>query len=100
VSANTFAATNGTAASVTIVEIVTASEITQTITRAGDQVIVNGAGGSAGATYRILTTTNVELPAVQWTPIATNQFGGSGGFSCTNVIQPNTPAQYFRVILP
>ncbi len=69
-------------------------------TRAGNQVIINGAGGLAGATYRILTTTNVELPAVQWTPIVTNQFGASGGFSYTNVIQPNMPAQYVRVILP
>jgi len=99
-STNAFAATSGTAASVTIVEIVFTPTITQAITRAGNQVIINGAGGLAGATYRILTTTNVELPAVQWTPIVTNQFGASGGFSYTNVIQPNMPAQYFRVILP
>ena len=99
-SANAFAATSGTAASVTIVEIVFAPTITQAITRAGDQMIINGAGGLAGATYRILTSTNVALPAVQWTPIVTNQFGVSGGFSYTNVIQPNMPAQYFRVILP
>jgi len=102
VSANAFAAANGTAASVITVEIIfaTTPTITQTITRDGNQVIINGAAGSAGATYRILTTTNVELPVVQWTPIVTNQFGAGGGFSYTNAIQPNMPAQYFRVILP
>ena len=66
----------------------------------GNQVIINGAGGLAGATYRILTATNVALPLTQWTPIVTNQFNGSGGFSYTNVIQPSLRAQYFRVTLP
>jgi len=99
-SANAFGATSGTAASVTIVEIVFTPTITQTIARTGNQVIINGAGGLAGATYRILNATNVALPLVQWTPIVTNQFSASGGFSYTNVIQPNLRAQYFRVILP
>jgi len=53
-----------------------------------------------GAIYRILMATNVALPLVQWTPIVTNQFGASGAFSYTNVIQPNLRAQYFRVIQP
>jgi len=99
-SANAFGATTGAAASVTIVEIVFTPTITQTIARTGNQVIINGAGGLAGATYRILTATNVALPPVQWTPIVTNQFSASGGFSYTNVIQPDLRAQYFRVILP
>jgi hypothetical protein len=101
ISANSFAATSGIAASVTIVEIVTAaSSITQTITRNGNQIIINGTGGQSGANYRLLATTNVELPIGQWTPIVTNQFGASGGFSYTNVTQPNTPGQYFRVSMP
>lgn len=97
-SANTFRATSGTAASVTIVEIVFTP--TLAITRAGNQVTINGAGGSAGATYRLLTTTNVGLPGAQWTPMVTNQFGANGGFSHTNMIQPHLPAQYFRVTTP
>lgn len=99
-SANAFGATSGTAASVTIVEIVFTPTITQTIARTGNQVIINGAGDVAGATYRILTATNVALPLVQWMPIVTNQFSASGGFGYTNVIPPNLRAQYFRVILP
>jgi len=101
ISANSFAATSGSAASVTIVEIITATPpITQTIARNGNQIIINGTGGKAGTTYWILTTTNVALPIAQWTPIVTNQFSAGGGFSYANVIQPNTPAQFFRVIVP
>ena len=100
ISANAFAAPSGTAASVTIVEIVTTRVIAQTITRAGNQVIINGTGGSPGASYRMLTTTNIELPAVQWTPVVTNQLSAGGGFSYTNAIQPNLPARYFRVSVP
>jgi hypothetical protein len=99
-SANAFRASSGAAAAVTIVQIVFTPTITQTITRAGNEAIVTGAGGFSGGTYRIVTSTNVELPTVQWTPVITNQFGANGDFSFTNLIQPNLPAQYFRVILP
>lgn len=99
-SANAFEAASGAAASVTIVQIGFTPTITQTIARTGNQVIITGAGGLAGATYRILTATNVASPLVQWTPMVTNQFSASGGFSYTNVPQPNVRAQYFRVILP
>jgi len=99
-SASTFAATTGTAASVTIVEIVFTPTITQAIGLATNQIIISGGGGLVGETYQILTATNLALPANQWTPIFTNQFGTTGSFSFTNVIQPKMPAQYFRVVLP
>jgi hypothetical protein len=99
-SATTFGATSGTAASVTIVEILFTPTITQTIALTGNQIIINGAGGLGSTTYRILTTTNLGLPMAQWTPLVTNQFNASGGFSYTNVIQPNLPAQFFRVTMP
>lgn len=99
-SGTTFGATGGTATSVTIVEILFTPTITQTIALTGNQVIINGAGGLGGANYQILTATNLALPLAQWTPIVTNQFNSSGGFSYTNVIQPGPPAQYFRVVQP
>jgi hypothetical protein len=99
-SAIGFEATNGTAASVTVVQIIFTPTITQTIAGAANQVIINGVEGLAGATYRILTATNLAFPLVQWTPIVTNQLSSSGGFRYTNLIEPNLGAQYFRVILP
>ena len=100
ISANTFGATTGISASVTVVQIEFIPTIIQAVTRAGNQVVINGAGGLAGASYRVLTGTNVALPAAQWTPIITNQFVAGGGFSYTNVIQPGEPARYFRISMP
>ncbi len=65
-----------------------------------EQIRINGTGGLTGATYRILTATNLALPLAQWTPIVTGQISASGGFGYTNDIQPDLRAQYFRVILP
>lgn len=100
ISANAFGAASGAAASITIVEIITASPVTQTITCDGNQLIVNGSGGTIGATYRILATTNAALPMAQWTPIVTNQFGSGGGFSYTNMITPAKPVQFFLLSVP
>jgi outer membrane protein assembly factor BamB len=98
VSANTNVTTTGTANSpITIVEIVFT---TTRITSAANQLIITGSGGLPSETYQILTATNPALPAAQWTPIATDQFSGSGGFNYTNGIQPAVPAQYFRVVMP
>jgi hypothetical protein len=99
-TASSFEALTGTGgAPITIVEILTAPmTITQTIAGTGNQVIINGAGGFSGATYRIVTATNVALPLPQWAPIVTNQFSTNGGFSYTNVIQPNPGAQFFRAV--
>jgi len=100
IGASSFGATSGNTASVTIVQLLFTPTITQTIARAGNQLIINGAGGSAGATYRILTATDVALPPAQWTPIVTNQLSETGDFSYTNLLQPDLPAQYFRVTQP
>jgi hypothetical protein len=101
ISANSFEATTGVGASVTIVQIVLAPTIAQTIVRAGsNNVIINGTGGGAGATYRILTASNLATPLDQWMPIVTNQFSAAGAFSYTNAIQVNVPAEYFRLASP
>jgi|SRR5579862_84073 len=99
-SASTFGATTGAAAPANVVEIIFTPTITQTIAGSGNQIIINGTGGLGGATYRVLTTTNIALPLAQWTPIATNQFSTGGAFSYTNTVQSNAGAQFFRVSLP
>jgi hypothetical protein len=99
-SANSYGANSGTAASATIVEIVFTPSISQTVARAGTNVVVSGTGGLSNATYRILISTNLASPMSQWTPVATNAFDGSGSFRYTNVIKANQPAQFFRTALP
>jgi hypothetical protein len=100
ISATTFGATTGVASSATIVELVITPVLSQSITLIGNQLIINGAGGVAGGTYRIVTATNLTLPAAQWTPIVTNQFSTNNDFGYTNSIQPNVRVQYFRVVVP
>ena len=47
-------------------------------------LVLSGSNGSAGATYRVLTSTDLALPVAQWTAIATNNFDEEGNFSFTN----------------
>jgi fibronectin-binding autotransporter adhesin len=63
-------------------------------------LIFSGTNGSAGAGYRVLSSTNVALPLGQWTPVATNHFNGSGNFSFTNMVDPTEPEQFFNISVP
>lgn len=62
-------------------------------------LMLNGTGGSAGAQYRILTTTNLTLPLAGWTPVFTNNFATDGSFGYTNLPLTNR-AGFFRVVSP
>jgi hypothetical protein len=62
----------------------------------GSDFIFSGAGGVADGTYYVLSSTNLAGPAT-WTPVLTNQFDSSGGFSFTNAINPALPAQFFTI---
>jgi hypothetical protein len=96
-SANAFNAANGIPSSVTVVEILFSPSVS--ITSTADQLIISGSGGLAGQTYQLLTSTNIALPANEWTPIVTDQFGAGGGFNVTNTIQADVTEQYFRVVV-
>jgi autotransporter-associated beta strand protein len=50
----------------------------------GGSLILSGVNGPAGQQYRILTSTNVALPLVSWTPVYTNMFNSDGSFGYTN----------------
>jgi autotransporter-associated beta strand protein len=63
----------------------------------GGDLIFSGAGGTPGADYYVLTTTNL---AGVWTPLATNQFDDSGNFSFTNTMNPGAAQQFFRLLVP
>lgn len=75
----------------------TAPPIITGVSVSGGSLIFSGAGGTPGGTYFVLTSTNVALPVVNWTPILTNIFDPLGGFSVTNVINPAVPQGYYRI---
>jgi glucuronoarabinoxylan endo-1,4-beta-xylanase len=69
--------------------------------------VLNGAlvaagtnGNAPGTPFYILASTNLTLPLSQWTVIATNQFGSSGGFRFTNTIDSSQPQRFFTLQLP
>ena len=66
----------------------------------GNQLVVTGTDGIAGANYLVLTTTNLALAMTNWTIVSTNQFGAGGSVNFTNPLNPNSPATFFRLRLP
>ncbi len=99
-SAPTFAGTFGTSASVTVPQIVFNYSPSHTISRHGSEVVIVGAGGPPAGGFQLLVSTNISLPAAQWTPITGNVFDNGGAFRHTNSIVPNWPAGFFRIALP
>jgi hypothetical protein len=69
---------------------------------AGTNLNLIGVGGTPGATYVILTTTNITTPLNLWTPIRTNQFDQFGVFNytLTNLFNPPEPKRFFRLWQP
>jgi hypothetical protein len=66
----------------------------------GGNVVINGTNGINGGTYYLLGSTNVGLPLNQWTALATNVVGASGGngnfnFTGTNAVISNHPQQFY-----
>ena len=99
-SATTFNATSGSAASVTIARIIFTYSPSETIFLDGTNVVIVGTGGPPGGTYNLMVSTNSALPISQWTPMATNQFDTGGSFRYTNAINANFPTRFFCVALP
>jgi autotransporter-associated beta strand protein len=64
----------------------------------GGNFFLTGSGGVAGATYYVLSTTNVAQPLANWTRAATNVFDVSGGFSYTNSLADQQ--RFFRISAP
>jgi fibronectin-binding autotransporter adhesin len=66
----------------------------------GGNLILTGSGGSAGAHYTWLTSTNVTTPIALWVTNTTGNFDGSGDFSNAIPISISTPAKFFRLRTP
>jgi autotransporter-associated beta strand protein len=67
----------------------------------GTTNIVGGTGGMAGATFRLLTSTNVASPLASWTQLGTGTFAADGSWSYTNIFATNSMLFYKVVeILP
>jgi len=65
---------------------------------AAGNVLISGTNGQAGATYYLLTTTNLATPRPQWRTVATNVLGASNyTFIGTNAVHSNSLAQFYTL---
>jgi hypothetical protein len=71
-----------------------------TITSYGSNVVLSGGGGSTNGPYYVLSSTNLALPANQWTIAAAGQFDGYGNFVFTNTPGSNAPQLFYMLKLP
>jgi hypothetical protein len=67
---------------------------------AGGNLSFDCTGGVSGATYFVLSTTNLALPLSQWQPVATNSVNANGPFSIvvTNAFSPAIPASFYVLL--
>jgi hypothetical protein len=58
-------------------------------------IVLAGAGGAPGATFYVLSNTNLTTPLPNWTRWSTNQFDAYGRFSFTNT--PGSFERFYRL---
>lgn len=75
----------------------TASPHISTIAESGANLILTGTNGQSGDVYYTLSTTNLQLPVNQWTPVGTNIMPTANNFSITvtNAVNLNDSRQFF-----
>jgi autotransporter-associated beta strand protein len=83
----------------TNVTVVTAPVVNPPVVSGGN-LILTGTGGSAGAPYTWLTSTNVTTPIALWIMNTSGSFDGSGNFSNSIPISPTTPSQFYLFRTP
>jgi hypothetical protein len=66
---------------------------------AGGNLIVEGTGGTAYASFTWVSATNLTPPIV-WTPVASGALDSSGSFSNAIPMNPLVPQSFFRLRVP
>jgi autotransporter-associated beta strand protein len=63
----------------------------------GENVVITGTSGEAGAAYYLLSSTNIVLPLNQWQTVATNVLNASGSFTFigTNAVKAGDQQQFY-----
>jgi len=87
--------TNSSPASAVLLRALIATPLLQS-----NLLVLSGSGGQPGRPYYVLSSTNLSLPATQWTPVGTNSFDGNGLFRFTNSQDPSSPQLYYLLQTP
>lgn len=67
------------------------------LTLSGGNLVISASSGTSGATYNLLTATNLVLPISEWTTAGSNTLTASGNFSIT-VTNATTVRQRFYIL--
>jgi hypothetical protein len=70
------------------------------ITASGGNLHLTGVGGTAGAGYTWLSSTNVASPVATWTTNSTGVFDANGAFSNSIPFNPSERARFFLLRIP
>ena len=79
-----------------VLSVVPAPGITG-VKMSGANFTFTGTNGTPHANYLILTTTNLALPMINWTVMATNSFDTGGNFHVTNSVGAGSNARFYLV---
>ena len=76
-----------------------AQPVIKRITLSGTQLVLDGTNGLASAAYQVLTSTNLNLPVLQWTALATNTISTNGNFTFTvsNAVNPGESKRFYAL---
>jgi autotransporter-associated beta strand protein len=66
-------------------------------TLSSGSIAINASNGLPFGPVSVLGTTNVALPASNWTVVATGNFDGAGNFTSPVTIDPALPTQFFML---
>lgn len=80
-----------------LVVYATSQPVITSIIVSGQNLVISATNGVAGGVNYLLTSTNLNLPASQWTPIETNALSSGGSFmvTVTNAVPGGGPAQFY-----
>ena len=71
-----------------------------TVTLSGTNLLVHGTNNNVPNNllhYVVLTSTNLQTPLINWTPVVTNIYNNNGTFDFTNPVVPGTLNQFIDV---
>jgi hypothetical protein len=66
----------------------------------GTNLVLAGGGSAAGYGFTVLASTNLSVPATNWSPLFTGTCDASGSFVVTNGISALKSQQFYIIRVP
>ncbi len=82
-----------------VVSVPTPPHITS-VSLTGTSLMISATNGTPNGPYRLMATTNLTIPEINWTPVMTGSYDVNGNVSLTFTINPSTPQQFFSLQNP